>query len=159
MVQSAAWPKLGYYRSMNVALVTGIVGSGIGVAVGLASGDFFLAILFAFLLVGNVNGRRQLKAAGPYAFEDEGIDYSASLFPHETPHKHRKLSKRRIRRAQKREAAERADQDRVDAILAKVSAHGMSSLTYMERRALHKATERQRKRDEMLREEMTKKGF
>jgi stage IV sporulation protein FB len=159
MVQAATWPKLGYYRSMLVALTTGIVGSAIGVAVGLATADLMLVILFGLLLMGNINGRRQLKAAGPYAFEDEGTDYSASLFPHESHPKHRKLSKRRIRRAQKREAAERDEQDRVDAILDKVSAHGMASLTFWERRALHKATERQRKRDEMLKEEMTRKGF
>jgi len=159
MVQSILWPKMGYYRSMLVALTTGIVGSGIGVAFGLATGSYMLALLFVLLLMGNINGRRQLKAAGPYAFAEDEVDYSASLFAHARHAKHRKLSKRRIRRAQKREAAERDEQDRVDAILAKVSAHGMASLTYFEKRALHKATERQRKRDEMLHEEMKSKGF
>jgi hypothetical protein len=42
---------------------------------------------------------------------------------------------------------ETAERDRIDAILAKVSAQGMHSLTWGEKRALRKATERQRKRD------------
>ena len=35
----------------------------------------------------------------------------------------------------------------IDQILAKVSANGMASLTWSERRALRKATEHRRKRD------------
>jgi stage IV sporulation protein FB len=159
MVQSAAWPKFGYYRSMDIALTTGMIGSILGVAVGLATRDLFLALLFVLLFVSNLNGRRAHRAAGPWGFEEEESSYSAALFKQEKPRKHRKLSKRRIRRAHKREAAEQAEQDRVDAILAKVSAHGMASLTYFEKRALHKATERQRQRDEMLKEEMKSKGF
>jgi hypothetical protein len=103
-----------------------------------------------------------LLAEGPWAFQDEDEpDYSASLFNAEPEHapKHRKLNKRILKRAQKREADERAEQDRVDEILAMVSAHGMNSLTYWEKRALKRATERQRKRDLDLKEEMTRKGF
>ena len=48
-----------------------------------------------------------------------------------------------------RKVAERdeSEQARIDAILAKVSAHGMHSLTWLEKRTLRKATERQRKSD------------
>jgi hypothetical protein len=69
------------------------------------------------------------------------------------------LNKRVVRRAQKREADERAERERVDAILSKVSHEGMNSLTWWERRALRRATERQRKRDVDLKAEMTRKGF
>jgi hypothetical protein len=105
--------------------------------------------------------RRHLLAEGPWAFQEEdGIDYSASLFnPEPEAPKHKKLNKRLIRKAQKREEEELAEQERVDRILAKVSAHGMHSLTWWEKRTLHKATERQRKRDLELKEEMTRKGF
>jgi len=44
-------------------------------------------------------------------------------------------------------ARERAEQQQIDAILAKVSAQGMQSLTRGERRTLKHATEQQRKRD------------
>lgn len=42
---------------------------------------------------------------------------------------------------------EQNEQATIDAILAKVSAHGMQSLTWLEKRTLRKATERQRKSD------------
>jgi len=96
-------------------------------------------------------------------YEEDGVDYSASLFNTssmtESAHKHKKLNKRMIRKAQKREEAELAEQERVDHILAKVSAHGMHSLTWWEKRSLRKATDRQRRRDLDLKEEMTRKGF
>jgi hypothetical protein len=59
----------------------------------------------------------------------------------------KRLSKRSIRQAQKRAAAEQAEQAKIDAILEKVSAQGMQSLTWWEKRTLRKATERQRQRD------------
>ena len=142
-----------------VALTTGIVGSGIGVAVGLATADLMLVILFGLLLMGNINGRRQLKAAGPYAFEDEGTDYSASLFPHESHPKHRKLGKRRIRRAEKREAAERDEQDPRRCDPRQGLRDGMASPHLLGTPRLSKPRSAQRKRDEMLKEEMTRKGF
>ncbi|MDB5296433.1 MAG: hypothetical protein JWO31_2416, partial [Phycisphaerales bacterium] len=43
---------------------------------------------------------------------------------------------------------ERDEQQTIDAILAKVSAQGMQSLTAGEKKALQRATENQRKRDQ-----------
>ncbi len=105
--------------------------------------------------------RAMMRAEGPWAFQEEdSMDYSASLFNNAPEHpKHKRLNKRLLKRAQKREAEELVEQERVDEILAKVSAHGMQSLTWRERRALHKATERQRQRDAGLKEEMSRKGF
>ncbi len=45
------------------------------------------------------------------------------------------------------QAEQQAEQHRIDQILAKVSAQGMQSLTGSEKKALQKATERQRERD------------
>jgi membrane associated rhomboid family serine protease len=56
----------------------------------------------------------------------------------------RKLQRSREKRETLSEQREQAD---IDAILAKVSAHGMQSLTWFEKRALRKATENQRARD------------
>jgi hypothetical protein len=161
LLQSMLWPKFGYYKSMNFSLITGIVGSILAIAYGLATGSMMMIVLFGFFLVGNINGRRQLLAEGPWGFQDEdGPDYSSSLFNTTTAApKHKKLNKRVVRRAQKREADERAERERVDAILSKVSHEGMNSLTWWERRALRRATERQRKRDVDLKAEMTRKGF
>lgn len=54
------------------------------------------------------------------------------------------------RRIQSVLASEQAEQRQIDAILAKVSAQGMQSLTWLEKRTLKKATEHQRKRDAEL---------
>jgi len=48
--------------------------------------------------------------------------------------------------------AEEQEQARIDAILAKVSAHGMHSLTWSEKRALRRATERRRREMELTQE-------
>ena len=50
------------------------------------------------------------------------------------------------KRALKVARDERRTQEKIDAILAKVHAKGMNSLTWFERRALRLATERQRGR-------------
>ena len=56
-------------------------------------------------------------------------------------------ARRAAKKEQRLAKEELAERVRIDAILAKVSAHGMQSLTWIEKRALHKATEHQRKRD------------
>jgi hypothetical protein len=98
--------------------------------------------------------RRQLLAAGPYGLEeDEGIDYSAAYdtgMPKRT-----KTSKWAAKRAAKKIAADRAEREQIDAILAKVSASGMNSLTWLEKRALKKATEHQRQHEVA----MKRRGF
>lgn len=161
IAQTAFWPKYGYYRSMNYSCVVGMVAAAVAGMVALATLHLILGLMAGLAFYYCLTMRRHLLAEGPWAFQEEdGIDYSASLFHHEpeTP-KHKKLNKRLIRKAQKREEEELAEQERVDRILAKVSAHGMHSLTWWEKRTLRKATDRQRKRDLELKEEMTRKGF
>jgi Zn-dependent protease len=161
LLQSMLWPKFGYYKSMLFAATTGIVGGALLAVFGLIGGGFFLMLIGIMGVFNCLNLRRMLVAEGPWAFQEEdGPDYSSSLFntTGDAP-KRKAASKRSIRRAQKREAEERAEQERVDAILAKVSTNGMHSLTWLEKRALKRATERQRKRDLDLKKEMTRKGF
>ncbi len=90
-----------------------------------------------------MNIRGQLIAAGPMVDYEDATDYSASL----RPEPRRRVTRGSVKRAQRaaREAA--IEQAKIDQILAKVSAHGMHSLTWWEKRTLHKATERQRKRE------------
>ena len=52
-----------------------------------------------------------------------------------------------FKRARKIALREKAERDRIDQILAKVSTGGLQSLTWLERRTLRKATERQRQRE------------
>lgn len=163
MLQTILWPKFGYYKSMLFAATTGIVGGIVLAAVGLATLSIFLALIGIMGVMNCVNLRRMLLAEGPWGFQDEDSDYSASLGanvytePARTKTKH--LSKRVIKRAKQREENERLEQEKVDQILAKVSAQGMHSLSWWEKRALKRATEKQRKREVALKEEMKSRGF
>ncbi len=145
MLQTILWPKLGYFRSMMIATITGMVGAVVVGIIGLAKGYFLLVFVALIGFQYCFQKRLMLKQMGPYGLEEDGIDYSSSLRS-DAPHRHR-LSRRVIRKARRRAAEEQAEQGRIDDILAKVSAHGMHSLTWWERRTLKKATARQRERD------------
>jgi Zn-dependent protease len=148
IVQSALWPQMGYFRSMNVACVTGMTGAVIIGLLGLVTGKlllFFIAIsgfLYCYQM------RMQLKEMGPEGLHD-AVDYSASLrmTDEDDQPRRKKLSARAMKRIRKRAQKEQQELARIDAILDKVAKHGMHSLNWWERRALRKATERQRQRD------------
>jgi len=154
MLQSILWFRLGYYRSMMITCVVGMVGSVLMIMYGVINfgsmSGVFLIMIGVSCLMSCYFTRMQMKSAGPWEFEDEGMDYSASQWPADEPRrKKRKLSPRVVRRLRRQAQAEESEQQQIDAILAKVSAHGMQSLTWAERRALRKATERQRQRETM----------
>ena len=151
--QALLWFKLGFYRATMIATPVGMCASVLMAIYGLTklgswSGTLLVCIAISCFLY-CYQLRAQLKAAGPWEFqEDEGPDYSASLWKSdEDKPKKRRLSRRAVRKLRKQQQDEEAEQARLDAILAKVSAQGMQSLTWSERRALRKATERQRRRE------------
>jgi hypothetical protein len=146
MLQTILWPKFGYYKSMNFSCITGMIGAVVMFAIGLATG------LNLFLLLIAISGfsyclqmRRALLAAGPEEYADS-TDYSAA-YETFSPKPKRRPSRWAARRAMKVARADRQERQRIDEILAKVSSQGMQSLTWLERRALKKATEHQRQRD------------
>jgi stage IV sporulation protein FB len=141
MLQAVLWPKFGYYRSMNFACITGMIGAVLGGMVALANSNLMLAIIAMMGFMTCLNMRRQLLAAGPYAFSEQD-DFSAAYEAQTV--RRRKPSRWAVRRVNKAARAERIEQQKIDVILAKVSAHGMNSLTWWEKRTLRKATERQR---------------
>jgi stage IV sporulation protein FB len=155
LLQSVLWKPMGYYKSMLLTVNIGLGGSVIMAMVGVATfgmigGGLLLILIAVSCFLACLNMRRQLLAAGPYGLEeDEGIDYSAA-YDTGMP-KRKRVSKWRAKRAAKRAAADREEQQRIDAILAKVSAKGMNSLTWLEKRALKKATEHQRQADLAMR--------
>ncbi len=148
MVQTILWPWVGYYKSMNFSLITGMAAAGVGGMIAIAGRNFNLAILAAFGFLTCFSYRRQLIAIGPEEYSDE-TDYSAAYEP-ATP-KRKPLGAWRARRsrnrAMKEARQERQEQQHIDAILAKISAHGKASLNGSEKRALKKATEHKRRRD------------
>lgn len=154
MVQAILWPKLGYYRSTIISCNVGMAGAILGGMMALAFGNIGLGVLATCGFLICLSLRRQVMSAGPYAFseEDSPVDYAASLRTSVRAAKRQsRFSKwkaaRTKRRAESEAAAERSEQVQIDAILAKVSAHGMNSLTNAEKRALQHATERQRQRE------------
>ena len=154
LLQAVLWKPMGYYKSMLATMNVGLVGSVLMAMVGIATfgtigGGLLLIIIAINCFVNCFQQRAMLKAEGPWAFteEDDTSDYSAAYEP-QTPRKSRwsKWSAARARqRAMKQDADDRAEQEKIDAILAKVSAHGMQSLNWMEKRTLKQATERKRR--------------
>jgi Zn-dependent protease len=155
ILQASLWHWLGQYKSTLIACGVGMVGAALMAMYGLANfGSWYGGVL---LFIGIscfmtcMSTRMATKAAGPWEEEDGGIDYSAAYDINagrsKKPRRARWSARRAARRARKIAAEERSERQRIDAILAKVSAHGMHSLSWLEKRALRRATEHQRQRD------------
>lgn len=143
--QSVLWWRIGYYRASMIAYNVGMGAAVLLAIVALAFGMLGMVIIAIFSGYYTYQLKMALRDMGPHGMADD-LDYSSSLRMDDQPRR-RKLSRRSIKRAQKRAAQEQAEQAKIDAILDKVSAQGMQSLTWWEKRTLKKATERQRQRD------------
>lgn len=148
MLQEALWGAMGYYRSMIISARAGMVGAVIMGLIGLLILRLFLVLL---AIMGFMYCRQQLammQAGGPWSDDQEDEpDYASSLYAssgEQTPTRSQRAAARRLAKLQE---ADRRERQKVDAILMKVSASGMHSLTWWERRTLRKATEHQRQRD------------
>ncbi len=147
MVQELLWWRVGYYKSMLFATTVGKVGAVVVAAVALMFMNLTLLLIAVFGFITCHRQRQMLRESGPEEWQDS-TDYSAAYEqPGHSKPKRRKVNRRAIKRARKLAMEAQIEQQRVDTILAKVSAQGMHSLTWSERRALRKATERQKKRD------------
>jgi hypothetical protein len=114
--------------------------------IGLAMGSWgwFIAGLCVWMFYESYQRRMLLRENGPEDWRD-AVDFSASLYPQPEPRRRKHLNRHVIRKARRIAQQEKFRRDRIDAILAKVSAHGMASLTWLERRTLRKATAKQRR--------------
>ncbi len=146
MLQAILWPHIGYYKSMKFAAITGMVGAVVVAIYGIYMGSLLLVFLALSGLLTCWNLNQQLKYAGADELDNpDGVDYSASIYARDP--KPRRQRKNWFARRAASLQEERAEQEKIDSILAKVSAQGMNSLTWAEKRALRQATERQRRRD------------
>lgn len=150
MAQAILWKPLGYYRSMLVATTVGMFGAGGMILFGLTTGSFLLIGVGVMCLMNCIQMRQQLKAAGPWAFQEEDGDYSAAAWSpaslDRATARTDRDEQRAIDRARKEAERESAEQAKIDRILEKVGREGMHSLNWLEKRALKQATERQRQR-------------
>jgi len=144
VVQSLLWPLIGYHRSMMISCTIGMCGSaGLGIF-GIYDLNLMLVLLAACLFYCCYQQRVIQRETGPTEpWQSDEPDYAFSLSP-DPPPKKRKLSRRAIRIARQHALEAAAERNRLDTILAKVSATGLKSLTWRERRALRRATERRR---------------
>ena len=146
MVQEILWAFIGYYKSMRIATVIGMAGAVLVAMVALATLNLMLLLIAVFGFITCLQMRAALKAEGPWGFtEEDSLDYTSSLY--DKPRKPTRSDRRAEKRTAKLEQRARAERLRIDAILDKVSRHGMHSLSWWEKRALKKATEHQRQRD------------
>jgi Zn-dependent protease len=152
LLQSILWKPMGYYRSMILTLNIGLVGSVLMMMVGLATfgrmgGGLLLMLIGLSCFMNCFRLRAVMKAEGPWAFsEEDAVGFDVGSYAAETKARRRKNDRAERRMKQLRET-EASEQQKIDAILAKVSASGMNSLTWVEKRALRRATEQQRQRD------------
>jgi stage IV sporulation protein FB len=145
LLQSTLWPIVGHFRSQLIETTAGMAGAVAMGLVSLAMSDYFLAACMMFCCYESYQSRLLLHESVSEDWKDS-FDFGSSLFTEERP-KRKRLSRRVIRKARKISQAEKAARDRIDAILAKVSAGGMTSLTWIERRTLRKTTLQQQRRE------------
>ncbi|MEM1010652.1 MAG: site-2 protease family protein [Planctomycetota bacterium] len=147
LLQGLLWSKLSWFRATLIATGIGLVGSVLLVLYGLAAGGLLLVLIGASCGMTCFSMRKQLQAAGPYAFQDEdepGWMKSVNMDPDEPVKEsvgermRRKREERRV--AREAEAASRLEQE-VDRVLAKISQSGIDSLTSSEKATLERARE------------------
>lgn len=144
MVQELLWARLGYRRSMAIAVNVGLVAA---IAVGIfsiTSGETILLGIALFAGMTCYGERKKLE------FMEEaglpGYDFSRGFAG--MPGAGRASSReadRKYREALKRQERERREQAEVDRILEKVHRSGLASLTRAEKRTLQRDTERKRR--------------
>jgi stage IV sporulation protein FB len=139
MVQEILWAFIGYYKSMRIAVVIGMVAAVIVGMLAIATWSIFLFLIAVIGFRACMQQRRMLLEVGPYEFDEPA--YGASLAP---SYSERRSNRRAQKQNQRRANEQRAEREKIDKILAKVSAHGMHSLTWWEKRTLRKGSERMR---------------
>lgn len=142
LLQAVLWRFTTLHRAINITCIVGMVVACMLAVLGLRPFSLFWLIFCGFLFASAYLRRRALKMGGMHE-EDDAIAQSAQW--------REDVSTSRTRTARAKTAAARASADRalqvkIDKILDKVREQGMQSLTWLERRTLRQATERERQR-------------
>lgn len=147
MVQTMIWPMIGYHKSMMVSCVVGMIGSaGLGIF-GLTQMNLMLIVMAGCLFYYCYQQRMIQREMGPTEpWQTDEPDYGISLSP-DPPKRKKRSSRRAIRIARQHAREEAIEREQLDTLLAKVKSGGMKSLTWLERRALRRATERRRRNE------------
>jgi hypothetical protein len=153
IVQAWLWPRKGYHRSMEIATGTGMVGAIIVGLVGLFMEQSWLLLMIAvFGYLTCWQNRRMLREQGDFATGELGYDFSQGYTSLDREPERarrpgffeRRRARRQARKAQREHERHEAHARSVEAVLRKISEHGLDSLTARERRILEEETQRQR---------------
>jgi hypothetical protein len=137
LLQSLLWPFLGAAGALNVTCIIGMVLAVPMFALALKAGSLFGLIFWGLLFSSSYTARTQMATAG----EEE---YATSFYSGTGPEGRVRSGRWTQRKNARAQANRRKLEQKIDAILAKVSAHGMHSLTWSEKRTLKKGSERLR---------------
>ncbi len=144
IVQALLWPRLGFARSMRVAVWTGYFGALALLIAGFVMASVMLVVIAVFGGITCYITNRQLTYTDEVlGFESESVDYSGSLAAESQSDQREAKPSRRERRAEQRMQREKAELQRIDRILEKIAASGLESLSTGEKRLLKRATQRQ----------------
>lgn len=135
ITQALLWPRLGYTRSMRVAVRCGYVGAIALAIAGLVTANFMLVFIALFGGFTCWITHKQLQFTEEImGFDAEG--YAVGGLGDPPPPRGRTPS----RRDERRRRREQQEADAVDAILRKIAGSGMESLSAREKRILRRAT-------------------
>jgi Zn-dependent protease len=153
IVQAWLWPRKGYHRSMEIATGTGMVGAIVVGLVGLFMEQSWLVLMIAvFGYLTCWQNRRILREQGDLGTGEFGYDFSQGFtsLDRESGRARRpgfferRRTRRQARKAQRDRERREAHTRAVEAVLRKISQHGIASLTARERRILEEETQRHR---------------
>lgn len=148
LLQSLLWPRYGYANSMRFAVRTGFVGGVLLAVFGAVFDQWMLVGIAIFGLLTCYITHKQLEFT-EHMMGGESEEYATSVLlggeDDEIDEAREARPSRSEKRALKQAEVEAQEQAQVDAVLAKIAATGLDSLTAAERKLLNRATEKKRK--------------
>lgn len=154
MFHCALWPRLGFVRAMHYTLLAAFGCATLLAVYALWQRNGMLLAIVGFIVFGALRERENLRYG---AYDEELLEqapWAASLAEADDdepararqPSRFARWLERRRRRREEEERRRREElRERLDQVLAKVSAEGMDSLTRDERRFLERASQELRK--------------
>ena len=141
------WPFAGLNRAVKGTLILGYVSVGLIMASGFWSNRFSDIFIGVLLLMGLLREHQSCRAG-----HDPWLRLDPANWPSGPTLLVRWQRKRKQLASERREVEEEAEQEVLDRLLAKVSEHGLPSLTAAERASLERISRRQRARAEAQQE-------
>lgn len=140
ILQSALWARVGYRKSMEIAVNAGLVGAMVLAVIGLVGQETMIVAIALFGAWACWVERKRLRADVDLVMEQAGYGGGAEYGAAYDPSLEDEIDPKEARQ-QKQEADEQAELDR---ILAKISATGMDSLSNKERKILDRLSKKRR---------------